>query len=613
MLLYVHVIVPINIDKILTYHSEEELSVGALVEVQVLNQNHVAIVESFSNIKPNFTTKPILKIVHNNFYSEAFVQTIKWISEYYLCPIGLVFKNFFFTLPFENLPQVQEKESFIPIEKSPLTPEVEKVLEQLKTKKTVVVHGRTRFKVYNFFISRVLQNNGTVLILIPNNDYLHKISSFLSPFASYLLIFNSEDTSSKRKALHWDKVRRNDGPLLVVGTKNVLSLPFQKIDFLIIEEEQDDLYFQNKSLPYYNARNVFLYFGTLLKSKIILGTNSPSLTTFYNVKKKKYGLVELTREEEKKVEISLCKVNMGNQIFTGRSIQEMKKVLSEGGQVVVLQNKLGYYDNLTCERCKACYECKNCSVSLTFHKKGKIFICHHCGKSYKVLHVCEKCGSESFSRTETGIEKVVEELELLFLVKNILQVDADVLRRKKDKEEILRKINYTDLVVGTRAIEALNLDKVTLLVLPDFDRFLTDSDFFTNERLFNMLMKLREIPQEKMIIQTNIPEHTIFKNLNCQKDFYEGELADRMAYKYPPLSRFVKIECQHKNEKLLQEMVDKMKRELEDVQVEVVGYEKSKIFRVKKKFKMLLWVKVKKNEDKVCEVLKNYQVKAVVI
>ena len=169
------------------------------------------------------------------------------------------------------------------------------------------------------------------------------------------------------------------------------------------------------------------------------------------------------------------------------------------------------------------------------------------------------------------------------------------------------------MVVGTRAIEALNLDKVTLLVLPDFDRFLTDSDFFTNERLFNMLKKLREIPQEKMIIQTNIPEHTIFKNLNCQKDFYEGELADRVAYKYPPLSRFVKIECQHKNEKLLQEMVYKMKRELEDMQVEVVGYEKSKIFRVKKKFRMLLWVKVKKNEDKVCEVLKNYQVKAVVI
>ena len=114
MLLYVNVIVPINIDKILTYHSEEELSVGALVEVQVLNQNHVAIVESFSNIKPNFTTKPILKIVHNDFYSEAFVQTIKWISEYYLCPIGLVLKNFFFTLPFENPSQVQEKESFIP-------------------------------------------------------------------------------------------------------------------------------------------------------------------------------------------------------------------------------------------------------------------------------------------------------------------------------------------------------------------------------------------------------------------------------------------------------------------------------------------------------------------
>ncbi len=612
MLLYVNVIVPINIDKILTYHSEEEVSVGSLVEVQVLNQNYVAVVENFSEIKPTFPTKPILNIVYKDCYSTAFVQTIKWISEYYFCPIGLVLKNFLASFSFENIPVVQEKkDNIVSIDRMDV--EVERVVEQLKIKRTVVVYGRDRFKVYNFFISRVLHKGGIVLILIPNNDYLTKISSFLIPFASYLLIFNSEESSSKKKFAQWEKVRRNDGPLLIVGTKNVLSLPFQKIDFLIIEEEQDDLYFQNKSLPYYNARNVFLYFTNLFKSKIILGTNSPSLATFYNVKKKKYGSVKLLEEEEKKIEISLCKGNMGNQIFTNRSVQEMKKVLSEGGQVVVLQNKLGYFDNLTCKRCKTSYECKDCSVSLTFHRKEKIFICHHCGKKYKELSFCEKCGSDSFSRTETGIEKVVEELELLFLGKNILQVDAEVLRRKKDKEEVLRKINYMDLIVGTRAIEALNLEKVTLLILPDFDRFLTDSDFFTNERLFNMLMKLREIPREKMIIQTSIPEHTIFKNLNCQKKFYEGELLDRVTYKYPPLSRFVKIECQHRNENLLREMVEKIVRELEEWKVEVVGYEESKIFKVKKKFRMLLWVKVDKNESSLREVLKKYQIKVFVI
>lgn len=109
MPLYVNVIAPINIDKVLTYHCEEEVSVGSLVEVQVLNQNYAAIVESFSNIKPNFTTKPILKIIHKDCYSEAFVQTIKWISEYYLCPLGLVLKNFLSTLPFKNFPLVQEK------------------------------------------------------------------------------------------------------------------------------------------------------------------------------------------------------------------------------------------------------------------------------------------------------------------------------------------------------------------------------------------------------------------------------------------------------------------------------------------------------------------------
>lgn len=610
---YVNVIVPINIDKILTYHCDEKVNIGSLVEVQVLNQNHVAIVESVSNIKPNFTTKPILQIIYKDCYSEAFVQTIKWVSEYYLCPIGLVLKNFLSTLPSESFSLVEEKKDFILPETEEMDVDIQQTVEQLKMKRTVVVHGKTRFKVYNFFISRVLQKHGTVLILIPNNDYLDKISSFLTPFVSHLLIFNSEDTSNKRKALHWEEVRKNDGPLLVVGTKNVLSLPFQNIDFLIIEEEQDDLYFQDKSLPYYNARNVFLYFGTLLKSKIILGTHSPSLTTYYNVKKKKYGFVAMTGEEDKKVEISLCKVNMGNQIFTNRSIQEMKKVLNDGGQVVVLQNKLGYYDNLTCERCKACYECKNCSVSLTFHKKERVFICHHCGKVYKVLSACEHCGGDNFSRTEMGIERVVEALELLFLGKNIVQVDAEILKRKKDKEEVLNKISCADFVVGTRAIEALNLDKATLLVLPDFDRFLTDSDFFTNEKLFNMLMKLREIPRDKMIIQTSIPEHTVFKNLNCQRDFYEGELADRITYKYPPVSRFVKIECQHKSEKSLLEMVDKMRGELEDVQVEVVGSEKSKIFKVKKKFRMLLWVKVNKNEDNLREVLKNYKVKAFVI
>lgn len=611
MPLYVNVIVPINIDKVLTYHCEEKVSIGSIVEVQVLNQNHVAIVENFSDIKPSFNTKPILQVLQRECYSEAFVQTIKWISDYYLCPLGLVLKNFLPTIPYENLPSLTPQKNYNDVEVQ-INSEAEKVLEQLKVKRTVVVYGENRFQVYNFFISRVLQKQGTVLILIPNNDFLSKIFNSLRLFASYLLIFNTED-SSKKKIEHWKRVKDNVEPLLVVGTKNVLSLPFVKIDLLIIEEEQDNLYCQEKNLPYYNARNVFLYFTNLLKTKTILGTNVPSIATFYNVKKKKYGLVDLRKEENKKIEISLCKVNMGNEIFTNRSIQEMKKVLSEGKQVVVLQNKLGYFDNLTCENCKTCYECKNCSVGLTFHKKEKIFKCHYCGKSYKVLRCCEECGSDNFSRTATGIERVVEDLEFLFLGKNILQVDAESLKRKRDKEEVLRKINCADLIVGTRAVEVLQLDKVALLVLPDFDRFLTDSDFFTNEKLFRMIMKLKEIPREKMIIQTSIPEHAVFKNLNSPQKFYEEEIADRIVYKYPPLSRFVRIEYQHKNEKLLQAMVEKMMSELESVGVEVVGYEKSKVFKVKKKFKMLLWVKVKKNQERLREVLKNYEVKAVVM
>ena len=615
MIFYIHVIVPINIDKLLTYHCDEKIDVGFLVQVQVLNKNYVGLVENFSETKPDFNTKPILKILQKDCYSAAFVQTIKWISEYYFCPIGLVLKNFLpFFLNKQNFifPTTPPSSTEILKTEIPLTDGVKKVIEQLKIKKTILLKGEDRFRVYNFFISKILQKNGTIVILIPNNDYLEKIFFYLQFFEQYLLIFRTED-SNKKKIANWMRVKNNEGPLLIVGTKNILSLPLQKIDFLIIEEEQDELYLQEQNLPHYNARNVFLYFANLLKTKIILGSNSPSLSTFYNVEKKKYGFIDLKNDEEKKFEISLCKVHMGNQIFTNRSLQEMKKILDRGEQVVISQNRLGYFDNLTCQNCGFVYKCEDCSVDLTFHREEKIFKCHYCGKNYELVECCKNCGAKNFSRAEMGIEKVFEHLQILFPEKKIVQIDAEKVKRKKDREKILKKVELADLIIGTRAIENLNFEKAALLILPDFDRLLTDSDFCTNEKIYKMLMKLKKISKEKIIIQTSIPEHPILKNLNDYEKFYETEIFDRVQYKYPPLSRFIKIECENKNEKLLLETIETIIKDLEKLQIEVVGYEKKKIFMVKKKFRMVLWVKVKKNQKEIREVLSKYDVKIFVM
>ncbi|MDR2402169.1 MAG: primosomal protein N' [Cytophagales bacterium] len=618
MIFYINVIIPIKIDKLLTYHCEKEIHIGSLVQVQVLSKDYVGLVENFSETKPNFSTKPILKILQENCYSETFIQTIKWIAEYYFCPLGLVLKNF--------LPSFVTKQKFIfsktlspstkilqhenLLTEGVETEDVKKIAEQLKTKSTVLLMGKNRFQLYNFFISKILQKKGTVVILVPNNDYLEKIFPNLKIFEPYLLIFKTEDAN--KKIANWARIKNNTDPLLLVGTKNILSLPLQKIDFLIIEEEQDDLYLQEQNLPHYNARNVFLYFANLLKTKIILGTNTPSLSTFYNVEKKKYGLFEMHDEEEKKNEISLCKIHMGNQIFTNRSLQEIKKFVNEGKQVIILQNRLGYFDNLICQDCGFCYKCKNCSVGLTFHKKEKILKCHYCWKNYKSIDFCGDCGSENFSRVEMGIEKIFEYLQILFPGKKILQIDAEVIKPKRNKEKILEEIEVADLIIGTRVIENLKFAKATLLVLPDFDRLLTDSDFFSNEKIYKMLAKLKEIPQEKMIIQTSIPEHTIFKNLNDYKKFYEEEISDRIQYKYPPLSRVIEIECKNRDEKLLQETIENIIRDLGQLQVEVLGYERSKIFRMKKKFRMGLWVKLGKNSQEIREVLGKYDVKVFV-
>ncbi len=598
MIFYVGVIVPINIDKVLTYHYEEELKPGDIVEVQVLNKNHLGIVANIDTLKPNFVTKPILHVVIKRCYSEAFVKTISWIAQYYFCPLGLVLKNFFpahlpsrATLPNfpQNTPPIQ------PVEEN------SELQTQLRNKKIVVLSAKDRSRFYQPLIAQILAQNGVILILIPNDDYLDTISEHLKIFQKQFLIFRADD--KKKRIENWWRVKECEQGLLVVGTKNVLELPFRKIDLMIIEEEQDDLYQQEKNLPHYNARNAFLFFATQLNARVILDSDCPSLASFYNVKKGKYGFVG-GMDPNNNIFLSQCKTHMGDEVFTNLSLRSMKKCLEEGEKILILQNRLGYLDNVTCKQCGFFYKCDDCSSGLTFHKSEQIFRCHHCQKTYPTLDCCPDCNASDFSFTALGIEKIWEYLQTLFPEKKFLLVDAESIKRKRDKEKILKQISQVDGIIGTRAIENVCLRDVELAVLPDFDRLLTDNNFFTNERVFKLLMRWKNLAT-KMIVQTSIPEHRVFHF----SQFYTEELHDRLQFKYPPMSRLLRVEFQAKDEKKLYKNVEKFVRALKAVKVEVVGEEKRKVFMVKKRYGMNVWVRVKNNADIVRDVLRKFDMK----
>ncbi len=434
--------------------------------------------------------------------------------------------------------------------------------------KNVLLHGVTssgKTHIYLEKIEECIQQGKNVLFLLPETSLAKQIIQRLEKKYGKLLGFYHQKLTDFERVEVWKKVRQNDLRILI-GTRNALFLPFQNLGLVIVDEEHDSAYRPREVSPYFNARDASLVFGPLYGARVILGSATPSVESYYlakkdkltyvlinerfgNVKLPSYEIINFKEAQESK------KVN-GN--FSQKLTDEIKKTLEEHNQVMVLHNRRGYANVVECETCGYVNYCSNCDVVMTYHKAANEMKCHYCGQRASKPRVCPKCHSENLNERGVGVEQIHEEVSKLFPDQEVDRMDVDSMRKKFAYEKLYEKIEAreTDIIVGTQMIsKGLDFDYIELVTIPKADSMLYVQDFRAEERAYQLITQVsgragRVSGNGKIIIQTYHPEHSVFQliTMHDPAKIYEYFLEERKKFHYPPFTRLMMIELKHRKE-----------------------------------------------------------------
>ena len=445
-----------------------------------------------------------------------------------------------------------------------------KQIHELFTEKEVVLlHGITgsgKTEVYIELIKQVLESGLQVLFLLPEIALTTQIVVRLRKiFGDAMGIYHSKFSDNERVEV-WKGIL--DGKFqFVVGVRSSVFLPFDNLGLIIVDEEHETSYKQHDPAPRYNARDVAVMMSYMHKGKVLLGSATPSLESYYHAKMGRYGLVEMTErfgnaalptfqlidtKKEKKQK------QMKNE-FSSVLREHLESNLKNKEQTILFQNRRGYSAYIQCEECNWISECANCDVSLTYHMKVGELRCHYCGHKEELPRICPNCGSPKVKTMGYGTEKIEDELHNMFPGARVQRMDLDSTRAKNAYQQIIQEFETggIDILVGTQMVsKGLDFDNVSMVGIFDADRMIHFPEFRASERAFQMLTQVsgragrRAEKPGKVLIQTSNPAQKIL-DLVVTNDYwgmYQNEIAEREKFHYPPFTRLIKITVKHLDE-----------------------------------------------------------------
>ncbi len=435
-----------------------------------------------------------------------------------------------------------------------------------------LIHGVTssgKTMVFIELIKEQLKLNGQVLILIPEIGLTTQlIERYKLHFNENIAVYHSK-YSEKQRVEIWQNILSGKSRI-ILGTRSSIFLPFQSLNLIIVDEEHDASYKQNEPNPRYNARDCAIYLANNFNAKIILGSATPSMESYYNALNGKYilhslknrfGTANLPKIQLVSAQNEFPKENLSAII--GKTLQEEIKLrLERKEQVILFQNRRGYAPYLQCTTCGHTPYCVNCDVGLTYHKWSDELRCHYCGFHSKVMKVCVACGAGHMELKGHGTEKIEDELKELFPEARVARMDLDTTRKKNAYQDLLNSIENAeiDILVGTQMVtKGLDFNLVTLVGILQADSLLNHQDFRAHERAFQLIEQVsgragRRDIQGQVIIQTYKPDHPILQ-LASRHDydlFLRHQLNERKQFKYPPYCRVIEISVKHKEMKTTQ-------------------------------------------------------------
>lgn len=438
--------------------------------------------------------------------------------------------------------------------------------EHFQTKNVVLLHGVTGSGKTNIYIEKikeVIAEGKQVLYLLPEIALTAQIINRLRKiFGNSVGVYHSKFNQNERVEI-WNKILRGDYKILI-GARSGLFLPFQNPGLVIVDEEHDNSMKQIDPAPRYNARDSAIVLASMFQAKVILGTATPSVETFYNTEKGKYGLVTLNQRYGGIEMPGFSIANIKDETkwkrmqgsFTSQLVDEISFALKNKEQVILFLNRRGFANYQVCKTCNYVYKCKNCDVSLTYHKFSHQLKCHYCGYFEKAVDKCKSCGAIDLDIVGMGTEKIEDEIAEIFPAARVSRLDYDSSKTKNGHANVIAQFENreVDILVGTQMVsKGLDFDHVSLVGIIHADQLIHHPGFRSHERAFQLMMQVagragRKHKKGKVLIQTSDPAHPVIQNvLNSDyKKMYETERLTRMQFQYPPFVRMIEVTLKHK-------------------------------------------------------------------
>ena len=621
---YADVILPLPLQGTFTYMLPPDCAavpqVGCRVTVPFGSKKfYTAIVARLHDEEPPYPTKPISEVLDANpSVLPSQLGLWEWIADYYLCPLGDVFKaaiptalkpkkksppptpplgernvaakkecsrvGSLNTPPKGNCPlaaeqlgsesdggQKQEGASLSPIQQQAMN----SILEEWKTHNVCLLHGVTssgKTEIYIHLMKKAIEEGKQVLFMLPEIVLTTQLTERLRRvFGSRLGVYHSRYPDRERVELYQKML--SDAPYdIVVGVRSSIFLPFRDLGLLIIDEEHETSFKQQDPAPRYHARNVALVLAKQAGAKALLGSATPSLESYHNALIGKYGLVTLKTRYAglslPNIEIvdvqEMRRKKMMKGVFSPQLLAHIREALAQQKQVILFQNRRGYAPVLECRECGWTPRCETCDVSLTVHRGYRQMVCHYCGKTYNIPSACPNCEGTNLSSRGYGTERIEEQLQAILPEARIARMDLDTTRSRQNYEQILHDFEQgnTDILIGTQMVtKGLDFDRVSLVGILSADTMLSQPDFRSYERAFQLMEQVagragRKDAVGHVVLQTRDAGNTIVRQVvtHDYEGMYAEQAQERELFRYPPFCRVVFIYLKHRKEDVVESL-----------------------------------------------------------
>ena len=493
---------------------------------------------------------------------------------------GLVEKGIFETYLYEVGRLDREQTRTVAI--NPLNPAqqaaYDAILSHFREKNVCLLHGVTssgKTEIYIHLIRQAIENGQQVLYLLPEIALTTQITERLKRvFGGRIGIYHSKFPDAERVEI-WQKQLRPEGHYdIILGVRSSVFLPFHNLGLIIVDEEHETTYKQQDPAPRYHARDTAIMLASIYGAKVLLGTATPSIDSYHNALAGKYGLVTLNERykdirlpEIRIVDIKeLARKKMMNGPFSPELLAAVRQALERHEQTILFQNRRGFAPMIECKVCGWVPKCKNCDVSLTYHKGLNQLTCHYCGYTYAVPRSCPACGSVELVNRGFGTEKIEDNIREIFPDAKVARMDLDTTRSRSAYERIIAdfEAGKTHILIGTQMVsKGLDFDHVSVVGILNADNMLNYPDFRAHERAFQLMAQVagragRRDKRGLVILQTKSPDLPVIHQVvtNDYKQMYEDQTAERKLFHYPPFCRFIYVYLKHRKEDVVTQAAD---------------------------------------------------------